>query len=114
MTIDLIAELADMFEEGALVAQPGGEDHAGNWVADGDPIVINAYISGGNRLVRAATGEESVSSVHAITAGFFNLDTVNFRYTIPSRYTPNEDLRAIAVEHYTDEDGPVAHQVFFP
>lgn len=115
MSIDLIAELYDMFEAGALIADPGSEDYAGNWVASGAQQVIDAYVSGGTKLVRSPRGEEVVSSVQVITAGYFNLDTDHYRYTIPSRFNPNTDLRAVGVEHYTDEGGvPAFQQVFFP
>lgn len=107
----LLTTLADFFPD-ELLAQPGSTDGFGEWTASGSALNIPCYISGKVRLVRNASGNEVVSSVKVTCAEVNTLTTTGFRYTLPSRYTPNADIEAISTKPVSDEGG-AHHEVLF-
>lgn len=88
-----------------VVAQPGYLDGFGEWTASGSALSISCHIEGRARLVRDFSGREVVSSVQIYSAGAYGLTVDGYVYTLPTDYSPRENLRAISVEKVRDEDG---------
>ena len=65
-----------------------------------------------NLLLREAAGEEARPS--SIVGSSPGLTATDYRYTLPSRFDPNTNLRAINVMKEADEDGPLYEEVVFP
>lgn len=108
-----LAELIDCFED-TLICTPGYLSGSGDWIASGEVLSLPAHIEGAAQLVRdPASGQEVVSSMQCIVPpNDLTVDT--YRYTLPSRYSPNANLRAITVDKMGDENGPVYEEVIFP
>lgn len=101
-----IDEFADLMSS-TLIAQPGVQNGFGDWSASGESISIPCRIEYEQRLVRTPEGNEVVSSYQAICP-YTGLDVNTHRFTLPSRYSPRVDLRAInIVVEIDDDDGGV-------
>jgi hypothetical protein len=109
----IVDDLADLFSD-TLVVQFGNLGATGGFVPSGATASYPCHIEGGVRLVRNQAGKEVVSSFSVIVAGHHNLDPVHYRYTLPSRFSPNANLVAISVIDNSDEDGPCYEEVMFP
>jgi hypothetical protein len=109
----ILDDLADMFPD-VLTAQPGSLDAFGGFTPSGAALALDCYIEGGAKLVRDKSGQEVVSSVQAIVASAPGLTVDDYRYTLPARFDPREDLRAIGVVEVSDEDGALYEEVLFP
>lgn len=98
----------------SLVAQPVTHNLDGDWTANGAPLAtIPCRIEGGGELVRdAAASREVVSHLLVITNGVRNLNVRDYVYTVPSRYSPYQNLRALRVDVESDEDGTSYEVVF--
>lgn len=110
--MSIVDELAHLFTE-TLIAQPGTVDREGTFTPVGAAVSVPARFEGNVRVVRG-NGQEVVSSLSAIVAGTPGFSPHGYRYTIPSRFTPNSNLIAIQVVHESDADGPVYEEVLFP
>lgn len=113
MSSDFLAELVELMPD-TLVAQPVVSDEFGDWVPSGAALALDCRIEGGVKMVRALDGRETVSTVQAIVGSSPGLTATDFRYTLPSRFEPNSNLRAINVLKEADEDGPLYEEVVFP
>jgi hypothetical protein len=111
--MSIVGELEHLFFE-ELTAQPGSVDREGTWTASGTAVTIKARFEGRVRMVRTNGGQEVASSVSAIVAGAPGFTPTTYRFTLPSRFTPNTNVVAVHVEHETDADGPCYEEVFFP
>ncbi len=111
----ITGQLADMASE-ILIAQPGTEDETGAFTAAGTALSIeNCRIVGKRKMTIDGAGREIVSNFHVIVLGLNALTSEGFRYTLPStRPEPRTNLKAIAVEIVTDENGPHHEVVDFP
>lgn len=96
-----------------LTITPGTVDVFGEWIPSGEVLVPCCHIEGETRTVRDATGAEVTSSVQVIVGGYFDLTTNRHRYTLPTRFNPRLDLKAIAIDKVSDELGPCYEEVFF-
>lgn len=113
MADDILAELIELMPD-TLVAQRVVSDEFGDWVASGEALSLACRIEGGVKMVRGLDGRETVSSVQAIVGSSPGLTATDYRYTLPLRFDPNENLRAINVMKEADEDGPLYEEVVFP
>lgn len=93
---------------------PGVLDEFGDWAPSGAVIVAPCRIEGEQRLVRDPTGQEVTSSMQVILGEYLDLTTAYHRYSLPGRYTPGTQLRAIAIDKVQDETGPCYEEIFFP
>lgn len=108
-----IDDLADFFVDEITVV-PGTLDGYGAFVASGEVLSLPCRIEGEARLVRAPDGQEVVSSVQVIVAGYNDLTVEAHRYTLPARFNPREQLRAIAIDKVDDEEGTCYEEIQLP
>jgi hypothetical protein len=113
MTASIVNDLLELMPD-TLTATPGHLDGYGKFVASGAVLALPCYISGKTRLVRDLTGQEVVSSMKVTVGGVNDLTVEGHRYTLPTRFNPRVDLRAILVKKVSDEDGPHHEVVMFP
>lgn len=106
-------DLDDLFSD-TLTCTPGITDAFGDFTPSGAVLAPSCYINAESKLVRAETGQEVVSSVQAIVQGHNDLTVNLHRYTLPARFSPRTDLRAIGVVKVSDEDGELYEEVVFP
>lgn len=110
----IVDELIDFFPD-TIIGQRGTTSGMGAWAADGsDPVTYPARYEGGPRQVRVETGAVETSNTSAIVAGAPPFDAKDWRYTLPARFHPRENLRALWVDKADDESGPAYVEVFFP
>ena len=109
----IVADLADMLPD-TLTAQPGSLDAFGEWTASGAALTPDCYIEGETRLVRDQTGQEVVSSVQVYVGSVNGLDVDGYRYTLPARFVPSGELRAIGVQQISDDGGANYEVVLLP
>lgn len=107
------ANFHDMMTD-VIICQPGVIDATGLFTASGSPLSLACRITGRIRLVRDMGGREVVSSVQVLIGSFNNLTVNLHRYTIPSRFSPYQNLKAINVLKIQDENGPCHERVMFP
>lgn len=102
-----------------VYAQPGNLDARGKFIPSGAvlgplPCRVEAQV----RLVRGSDGREVKSSAYILVGavnGFNGLTTDRHRYTIPDDFSPNIDLRAVAVDKVRDDAGdPCYEEVMLP
>lgn len=109
----IVNDLLDLMPD-ELLAQPVALDAYGDWVASGAELAVPCYVEGNNQLIRDAAGREVVSSVQAYCGGAFGLSAEGYRYTLPARFTPRENLTAVSVGKVSDENGAHHETVFLP
>lgn len=109
----IIPDMLDMMPD-TITVQPGSLDGFGKFTDSGAPFDVRCYISAKTKLLRSSDGREITSSAKAIMAGVNDLTVEAHRYTLPIRFNPRVDLRAITVDRPTDEDGPHHETLFFP
>jgi hypothetical protein len=109
----IIPYLLDMMCD-TINAIPGATDYTGAWVASGDVLALPCRIIGRQQLVKRQDGQEVTSNMKVIIGGFNNLTVDDHRYTLPTRYAPRLDLRAVAVKKVTDELGEHHEVVLLP
>jgi hypothetical protein len=107
------AEFIDLMSD-TLIATPGVLDEYGAFVASGVVMSLPCRIEGAARLVRDPSGQEVVSSVQVIVAGYDDLTVEGHRYTLPARFNPRIDLRAIVIDKESDESGPCYEEIDLP
>lgn len=108
----IMADLADLFPD-TLVAKPGYFDGYGDWASSGTNLNIPCYIEGRQRTTYDKDGEETLSSYQVYLDGYYALNITDYRFSIPTRYTPDTDLVALSIEQVSDETGPVAEVIYF-
>ena len=87
-------------------------DDTGEFTADGSPTSIDCYIEERTQMVDDAQGKEVVSTVQ-VFVGINSLTVDGHLYTLPSRFGVSANREAIAVDHYSDENGAYAEAVMF-
>lgn len=108
------SEFHDMMPD-TVLAQPGHVSATGAFVASGEVVTLeHCRVEGGPRLVRLSTGEEVVASVTVIVGEFVDLTAERHRYTLPARFSPRSNLKALSVIPVTDEDGGEYVEVYLP
>ena len=105
------SDFADMLETGVLVAQPGTTDGTGKFTPSGSATTMDGYIEAESEMAFGEGGKQVISSVSVFVGIGTTLNPKTFRFTIPSRYSPYEDLEAEAVDHVNDDDGPYYQEV---
>lgn len=115
MTDTFLDDLGELMPD-TLIAEPGNLDGYGSWVASGAVLNIPCHIEGRMAVIQnpQGGGREMTSRLQVYTGEYHNLDADSYRYTLPARYEPNVDLRALYVEKYVDETGPLYEVVYFP
>ena len=113
MADDMLAELVELMPD-TLVAQAVVSDEFGDWVPSGAVLSLACRIEGGIRMVRDPGGREVVSSVQVLVGSSPGLTADGYRYTLPSRFVPGTNLRAILVNREADEEGAFYEEVIFP
>lgn len=106
-------DLSDLFPD-TLTAQPVTTDEFGDTTNDGSALSLSCYIEGESKLVRNQEGQEVVSSVQVIVKGDNSLSVDGHRYTLPARFDPRTDLKAIGVVKVSDENGALYEEVLLP
>lgn len=109
----ILTDLSDMFPD-TITCQPGTLDAFGTFTASGSAVTPSCYIEGEIRLVRDLNGQEVVSTLQVIVADTQGLTVDGYRYTLPARFSPNSNLKAIGVERVSDEDGAHHERLLFP
>lgn len=87
-------------------------DETGELTAAGSPTSISCYIEEETKLVEGAGGKEVVSVVQ-VFVGIRSLTVDGHLYTLPSRFGVSANREAVAVDHYSDEDGAYAEEIMF-
>ena len=111
--MSVVDDLIHLFHEN-IVATLGTLDHEGTWTATTTTVTVPCRFEGEVRMVRNASGQEVASTLNAIVGGAPNFNPIYYRFTIPTRFTPNENLTAIAVLHETDQTSTCYEEIFFP
>lgn len=107
-----IAEFADMMAE-ELSVQPGYNNEYGEFVASGTVLAVPCRVETANRLYRASSGREVVSTTQVYCGGVYGLTVDGHRYTLPTDTEPSGRGRvAIAVFPEHDEEGPAFDVVY--
>lgn len=96
-----------------LVATPGTEDEFGTFTPSGTVLNLPCRIEGEIRTIRDATGQEILSTVQALCLNHHDLSTRLHRFTLPSRFSPSTNLRAIRIDKVSDDTEPVYEDVYF-
>jgi hypothetical protein len=111
MPDEILSELLDLFAD-ELIAQLTVPDTSGEGgvTNSGEPVTMPAKLSGKDRTVKSAGGQEIVSNVNFIVGPSPVLNATYWRFTLPARYSSRENLKAVAVKHVSDENG-IHHQV---
>lgn len=113
MADPIVPDLLDMMPD-ELIAQPVVLDEYGGFMASGQAVVVPCYIEEENRVVREPSGREVTSTAQAYCGGEFGFTVRGFKYTLPARFEPREELTAIRVRHASDENGAHHDVVMFP
>jgi hypothetical protein len=111
MPNEIYSELSDLFAD-TLIAQqiaPDGQG-TGDVTNVGESVAFPAKLSGKDRTVKSAGGQEIVSNVNFIVGPSPVVNATYWRFTLPARYSSRENLKAVAVKHVSDENG-IHHQV---
>lgn len=108
MAID--PDLLDLFPD-VIIMQATTADRYGALTPVSDPVEIPCYISGDVREIKTREGATRISTVQATLAGVFDA-TPDHTYTLPSRFVP-QNPTPIAVQKFSDEDGPHHEVVLF-
>lgn len=112
MTTPRVTKTGPKMMPDQIIAQQGTLDGRGRFTPIGAPLTIDCLISVSNRIVRDLNGQEQTSTTRATLDDAYNLDSRNWRFTLPSRFAPYEDLEAIDVKHVSDDQGQ-SHEVVF-
>lgn len=107
ITGDLIELFPDTLVAEARTSTSGGLTAHGY----GAGVALPARISEKTVVVRGFDGQDKVSHVQARLGGYFGV-TPEHRFTLPARFVPGV-VKAVAVECYTDENGPHHERVYF-
>jgi hypothetical protein len=100
----LTDDFLDMLPD-TVTIQWGLESGFGAFIPSGEAASIPCYIEGRIRLVADPAGLEVTSRIQIyVDPGPYTVR--NHRYTIPDRFDPYQDIKAIAIEPFTDEFGP--------
>lgn len=97
-----------------VTVQPGISDWDGAFTASGASFAPQCHISGTVRRVRGENGVEMVSTHQVYLDDYYDLNTKDYRFTLPARYTPNTLLQAVAIRKAIDENGPEYEVVYLP
>lgn len=109
-----IDDLADLLTETVDVV-PGYFDGYGDWVSSGAVLAgLPCRIEGGPTIVRDQTGREVVSLVQIYIGSFNNLTVNTHTFTLPSRFSPRDNLRAIRIDQEFDDVGASYETVYLP
>lgn len=110
MPAEIYSTLASLAAD-VLIAQAVTTNAYGETTNTGSPVSLSAKQSGKDRTIKAANGQEIVSSVNFIVmTPTPTLNTTEWRFTLPARFESRENLKAVAVKLVSDENGP-HHQV---
>lgn len=112
-----MSAFADLFLDFAyetIAVQRGTLDNEGTFTPTGSVVRYPCRFEGQVRVLRTASGQEVTSSLQAIVLATPNLHPTTCRFTLPSRYTPNASVIALAVTHETDEGESCYEEVYFP
>ena len=113
MAEQLIDDLAELMVDTLQVRRLDTESGFGGKTY-GDPENLPCRLKGNHRMVRGVDGEEHLSTVEALMAGVFDLDTEDKFTLVPlsGSFKPASP-KAIVVKVVPDENGPHHEKVFF-
>lgn len=113
MAEQLIDDLAELMVDTLRVERLVTEDGFGAKTY-GAPEDLPCRLKGQHQIVRGTDGEEHLSTVEALMAGVFELDTEDKFTLVPSAgsFKPASPA-AIQVKVVPDENGPHHEKVFF-
>lgn len=82
----------------------------------GTSTTLHAYITGGLKTIRDVSGSFSmVSTRQLILEPSPILSPSNSKFTLPDSFAiPRVDVKAIAINMISDENGPVYQEVYLP
>lgn len=109
----ITSDLDDMMGD-TITCTPGSEGLTGDWTPSGAVINPSCHISGKTRVVVNDAGEEVVSSFKVIVNGVYGLTVEGHRYTLPPRYSPRTNLKAISVMPVAHEGGAHHEVIMLP
>jgi hypothetical protein len=110
--MSIVDALLHLFPE-TVTGQPGIIDRSGNWVASGTAVTLPARYEGVERMVRNTQNQEVTSTLTVIVAGVATFKPSLWRFTLPDRYSPHEQVQALSTSHESDENGPVYQELYF-
>ena len=110
--MSIVDALLHLFPE-TITGQPGTIDRSGNWTASGSAVTLPARYEGQERIVRNSQNQEVTSMLTVIVAGVAAYKPSLWRFTLPSRYSPNTQVQALATTHESDENGPIYQELYF-
>ncbi len=99
----IVSDLADMMADTIIVESDPTDDGFGN-LTYATTRTIRCHLTSNHKLVKDASGKETMSTVQAILAGYFDIDRRD-QVTLPARYSPRKPP-IINVIARTDENGP--------
>lgn len=101
--MSIVDDLADLFSD-TVVITPGYTDDFGGWVASGQVRNFPCRIEGHVQLIKRSDGQDQASALRVIFGGYPNLDIERDRFTLPTRFSPKTNLKAINIEKVFDEE----------
>lgn len=113
MPASIIADLLELMPD-TVDAQYGNTDAFGAFTPSGAAVSVQCRVSTKTRLTRNSAGQEVVSSAQIHTGGVFNLTVEHHRYTLPIRFSPRLNIKAVRIDRVADENGPHHEVVMLP
>jgi hypothetical protein len=111
---DFLAELLELMPH-ELSAQPGITDAKGTFTPSGAVVAIPCQIEGENKLIADQLGREVTSTRVVYTGEFIGLTIDDWRFDLPAGFPkPRAELKALAIDPASDEDGLLYEIVRFP
>lgn len=113
MPASIIADLLELMPD-TVQAQYGNVDALGAFTPSGAAVSVPCYIEMETKLTRNMAGQEVVSSAQVYTGGVFSLTVDHHRYTLPSRFSPRLNIKAVRIDRASDENGAHHEVVMLP
>ena len=111
--MSIVDDLIDFFPD-EITGQPGSVDTSGTFTASGDAVTLPCRYEMLIQNTRSVTGGfVKTSARSALVAGTPGFNTKDWRFTISSRFSPYQNLVAIAVVPESDDTGACYEEVIF-
>lgn len=96
-----------------ITGQPGTVDTSGDFTPSGDPVTLPCRYEMSIQIVPLGPAQGKTSRFSAIVGGTPGFNPKDWRFTISSRFSPYQNIIAVAVIPESDENGPCYEEVLF-
>lgn len=108
-------DLAELMPD-IVTAVQGAVDGYGDWAAvpSGAVLAIPCHIEGSSMFVRDVMngGAEVLSKLQLYLSSYNDLDPATWRFYLPDRFSPKDELRALSIQKSSDELGALFEVVY--